>query len=253
MGALHQGHLSLIKKAADENDKVVCSIFVNPTQFNNPKDLEKYPRMPEADIKLLADNGCDYVFLPSVDEMYPADFVAPEINLGAVAEVMEGKFRPGHFNGVAIVVDRFFSLVDADAAYFGEKDFQQLAVIRKMTALRNHRVKVIGCATMREDDGLAMSSRNMLLDKKQRAAAPLIYQALQKASAFIPYQTVEGIKDLVIRYIEQSPLLKVEYFELVDTETLQPVSDWKGRNQVQGCVAVLTSGPRLIDNIRYHW
>lgn len=256
MGALHDGHTSLIRIALSENDRVVCSIFVNPTQFNDANDLALYPRMPEKDMKLLDEAGCHYVFMPSVEEMYPQGQQILHLDLGEIAQVMEGKFRPGHFDGVATVVDTLFNMVPADAAYFGEKDFQQLAVIRKMAALRNHSVKIVGCPTLREPDGLAMSSRNLLLTPEVRKAAPLIYSALKKATEFIPHHTVPAVKDLVIRYIEQSQLLAVQYFEFVDPETLEIAASWNEYSELRGCIAVLTRdasgyGPRLIDNMQY--
>lgn len=251
MGALHAGHLSLIKKALSENDRVVCSIFVNPTQFNDPNDLQKYPRMPEEDTQLLQQAGCHYIFMPSVTEMYPEGEVSNDFGLGNITEGMEGAFRPGHFNGVATVVDRLFSIVQPDSAYFGEKDFQQLAVIRKMVKIREHNIRIVGCPTLRESDGLAMSSRNLLLKPEERKAASLIYGGLEKARSFIPHHTVEAVKELIIRYIEQSPLLKVQYLEFVDPLTLAPVTSWENIKTVQACIAVLTSGPRLIDNVEY--
>ena len=251
MGALHAGHLSLIARAAGENDVVVCSIFVNPTQFNNASDLEKYPRMPDADIHLLKQAGCDYAFLPSVDEIYPNGKQLLDIDFGALEKVMEGEFRPGHFKGMATVVNRLFEIVNPEKAYFGKKDFQQLAIVKNMVKQLRLPVNVIGCDTLRQDDGLAMSSRNMLLTPPQRKAAPLIYKGMMTAQEFIPYHTVEAVKELVIRYIQQSPLLKVEYFEIVNPETLQPIQNWSECKEVQACIAVLTEGPRLIDNVTY--
>ena len=251
MGALHAGHLSLIAKAAIENDVVVCSIFVNPTQFNNASDLEKYPRMPDEDIHLLKQAGCDYAFLPSVDEIYPNGKHILDIDFGALEKVMEGEFRPGHFKGMATVVNRLFEIVNPHAAYFGKKDFQQLTIVKNMVKQLRLPVNVIGCDTLREEDGLAMSSRNLLLTPPQRKAASLIYNGMMTAQEFIPFHTVEAVKELVIRYIQQSPLLKVEYFEIVNPETLQPIHNWNECNQVQACIAVLTEGPRLIDNVTY--
>ena len=251
MGALHAGHLSLITRAAAENDIVVCSIFVNPTQFNNATDLEKYPRMPDADIHLLKQAGCDYAFLPSVDEIYPNGKQLLDIHFGPLEKVMEGEFRPGHFKGMATVVNRLFEIVNPHAAYFGKKDFQQLAIVKNMVKQLRLPVNVIGCDTLREEDGLAMSSRNLLLTPPQRKAAPLIFKSMMTAQEFIPFHTVEAVKELVIRYIQQSPLFKVEYFEIVNPDTLQAIHDWNECNQVQACIAVLTEGPRLIDNVTY--
>lgn len=251
MGALHAGHLSLIKSATAENDVVVCSIFVNPTQFNNPADLEKYPRMPDADIHLLKEAGCDYAFIPSVEEIYPNGKILLDIHFGDLEKVMEGKFRPGHFRGMATVVNRLFEIVNPHNAYFGKKDFQQLSIVKNMVKQLRLPVNVIGCDTLREEDGLAMSSRNLLLTPPQRKAAPLIYKGMMTAQEFIPFHTVEAVKELVIRYIQQSPLLKVEYFEIVNPDTLQPIQNWSECQEVQGCIAVLTEGPRLIDNVTY--
>ena len=251
MGALHEGHESLVIKAKSENDVVVCSIFVNPTQFNDPKDLEKYPRMPEKDVKRLEEVGCDIAFIPGVSDIYPHGNKMLDIHFGKMEETMEGAFRPGHFAGVATVVDRLFNIVQPTSAYFGEKDFQQLAIIRKMTQMMGHTISIVGCPTLRESDGLAMSSRNLLLTEEQRKAAPLIYKAMKQAEAFIPHHTPSAVIELVKRNIEQSMFLKVQYFQLVDPETLEDIDNWEGRKVVQGCIAVLTEGPRLIDNVTY--
>jgi pantoate--beta-alanine ligase len=251
MGALHPGHISLIEKARSENDIVVCSIFVNPTQFNDPKDLEKYPRMPEKDLAMLDEAGCNLAFLPGVEDIYPSGNNLLDIHFGKLEETMEGAFRPGHFSGVATVVDRLFKIVNANKAYFGEKDFQQLAIIRRMAHLLNHPTEVIGCPTLREPDGLAMSSRNLLLTPEQRKVAPLIYKAMQQAEQFIPTHSPAAIIDLVIRFIEQSKLLRVQYFQLVDPTTLEDITSWENVHEVRGCIAVLTEGSRLIDNIAY--
>ena len=251
MGALHPGHISLIEKAKAENDIVICSIFVNPTQFNDPKDLENYPRMPEADIELLKAAGCDIVFLPTPSEIYPNGPELLEISFGFMEETMEGSFRPGHFNGVATVVNRLFEIVQPTNSYFGEKDFQQLAIIRKTAAILKHTTAIIGCPTLRESDGLAMSSRNLLLTPEQRKAAPLIYKAMEMAKEFIPHHNPAAVVELVKRYIQKSPYLSVQYFQLVNPDTLEDIHQWEEGSSVQGCIAVLTEGPRLIDNIRY--
>lgn len=251
MGALHEGHLSLLKRAKAENDIAVCSIFVNPTQFNDPADLEKYPRMPEADLKLLESAGCDYAFLPTVPEIYPNGPELLDINFGKLETVMEGAYRPGHFKGMATVVHRFFEIVEADKAYFGEKDFQQLAIVRNMVHQLQLPVQIIGCPTLRESDGLAMSSRNLLLTEEQRKDAPLIYKGLQMAATYIPHQSPEAVKALVSRYINQSKHLSVQYFDIVDPSTLVNIDQWEGHTEAQGCIAVLTTGPRLIDNFHY--
>jgi pantoate--beta-alanine ligase len=224
MGALHPGHISLIERAKAENDIVVCSIFVNPTQFNDPKDLENYPRMPEADITLLKAAGCDLVFLPTPTEIYPNGAELLDISFGFMEETMEGAFRPGHFKGVATVVNRLFEIVQPTNSYFGEKDFQQLAIIRKMASKLGHSTAIIGCPTMREQDGLAMSSRNLLLTPEQRKAAPLIYKAMEMANEFIPHHSPAAVIELVKRYIQKSPYLSVQYFQLVNPDTLEDIT-----------------------------
>jgi pantoate--beta-alanine ligase len=251
MGALHEGHLSLIKQASQENDCVVCSIFVNPTQFNDAKDLAAYPRMPEDDLRLLDSVSCNMAFLPEVSDIYPSGPDLLDIHFGSLEIGMEGAFRPGHFTGMATVVKRLLDIVEPHRAYFGEKDFQQLAIVRNMVKRLEVPVEIIGCSTLREPDGLAMSSRNLLLSADTRKAAPLIYKALRQAAEHIPHMTPEAVKALVNRFVEQSPLLKVQYFELVDPNTLVPVANWNDHKVVQGCIAVLTDGPRLIDNITY--
>lgn len=251
MGALHEGHLSLLRKAKEENDVVVCSIFVNPTQFNDPKDLEKYPRMVDADIRLLESVSCDYAFVPAVQEVYPVGSQLLDLSFGRLEQVMEGAFRPGHFKGMATVVKRLFDIVQPTRAYFGEKDFQQLAIVREMVRQLRMSIQITGCPTLREADGLAMSSRNMLLTDAQRKAATLIYKGLSMGREYIPTMTPTAVKELVIRYIEQSPLLRVQYFEIVHPETLEPLNDWKGIDEARACIAVLTDGPRLIDNMAY--
>ena len=251
MGALHEGHESLVKQAKAENDVVICSIFVNPTQFNDPKDLEKYPRMPEKDVNRLELVGCDIAFIPGVSDIYPNGNKMLDIHFGKMEETMEGAFRPGHFTGVATVVDRLFNIVQPTNSYFGEKDFQQLAIIRRMTNMMGHSTKIIGCPTLRENDGVAMSSRNLILTTEQRNAAPLIYKALKQVETFIPYHTPEAVIALATRYVEQSMFLKVQYFQLVNNETLEDIKSWEKGTKVQGCIAVLTEGPRLIDNVSY--
>lgn len=251
MGALHEGHLSLLRKAKEENDMVVCSIFVNPTQFNDPKDLERYPRMVDSDIRLLESVSCDYVFIPSVQEVYPMGFQLLDLHFGRLEQVMEGAFRPGHFRGMATVVKRLFDIVLPDRAYFGEKDFQQLAIVKDMVRQLHMPIQVTGCPTLREADGLAMSSRNLLLTDAQRKAAALIYKGMNTGREYIPSMTPSAVRELVIRFIEQSPLLRVQYFEIVHPETLESVSKWEGIHEARACIAVLTEGPRLIDNVGY--
>ena len=248
MGALHEGHLTLIRQAASENDFVVVSIFVNPIQFNNPEDLEKYPRNLEADIQKLEETGCNLVFAPSTEEMYPEpDHTV--FDFGQLDKVMEGKFRPGHFNGVAIVVKRLFEIVTPHKAYFGEKDFQQLAIIKKMVSMLQIPVHIVSCPIVREPDGLAMSSRNARLTPEERAEAPVIHKALagikENYSWFIP----DGVKQLVMGEIQESRFFRVEYVDVVDTVTLQPFEDWNDADHAVVCVAAFIGKVRLIDNI----
>ena len=248
MGALHEGHLQLIRRAASENDFVAVSIFVNPIQFNNPEDLAKYPRTLEADLQKLADTGCSLVFAPSAEEMYPEPDTTV-FDFGELDKVMEGKFRPGHFNGVAIVVKRLFEIVTPDRAYFGEKDFQQLAIIRRMVDMLQIPVTIIPHPIVREADGLAMSSRNARLTPDERLQAPEIYKALsgikENYSWFIP----DGVKQLLSGQLSENPAFRVEYVAIVDTQTLQPFADWMDAEHAVVCVAVYLGAVRLIDNI----
>jgi pantoate--beta-alanine ligase len=251
MGALHQGHLELVKQAVKENDVVVCSIFVNPIQFNNPDDLKKYPRTFEKDSVLLKDAGCDVIFYPSVEEMYPEP-VSTVYNFGNLENVMEGKFRPGHFNGVAVVVKKLFDIVLPHRAYFGEKDFQQLAIIKALVKIERMNVEIVPCPIVREDDGLAMSSRNVRLSDEQRKHAPRIYETLVKARNMFPVSSVAEVKKEVASAIEKEPYMELEYFEISDTETLEPVLENKPGKVVIGCIAVHMGDVRLIDNMIFN-
>jgi pantoate--beta-alanine ligase len=250
MGALHEGHISLVNRCKSENDVCVVSIFVNPTQFNDKNDLQSYPRMPEKDYDRLDSVGCNYVFTPSEEEIYPEPDTRI-FNLGPVAEVMEGTRRPGHFNGVAQVVSKLFDIVEPDHAYFGEKDYQQIAVIRTMVAQLNIRVKLIVCPTVREGDGLAMSSRNMRLTAEQRQFAPVIARTLKESLTFAPSKSIQETIDWVIRTINDTPFMRVEYYEIVDGATLQPIKKWNDATSPIGCIAVYCGEVRLIDNIKY--
>lgn len=249
MGALHEGHLALVGQCRRECDTVVVSIFVNPTQFNDPKDLENYPRMEDQDLKLLETAGVGFVFAPAVSEIYPE----PDTRLfdfGLLDKVMEGAHRPGHFNGVAQVVSKLFDMVKPDKAYFGEKDFQQLAIIRRMVRDLNLPIEIIGCPIIREEDGLAKSSRNLLLTPEARKAAPQIYRALSEAADNRGTMEVTQTAAAIRRAIDSSPELKTEYVEIVDAKTLQPVSQWgKEVGELRCCVAVRAGNIRLIDNI----
>ena len=250
MGALHAGHLSLVKRCVDENDICVVSVFVNPTQFNDKKDLETYPRTLEKDCELLQSAGCDYVFAPSVEEMYPEPDTRV-FDFGKVMQVMEGARRPGHFNGVAQVVSKLFYIVEPDNAYFGEKDFQQIAVIRSMVKQLGMSVKINDCPILREADGLAMSSRNTRLTPELRQKAPLIARTLKESTNFAPAKGVQEVIDYVVNTINQEPDMEVEYFEIVDGNTLESIKDWKDTDYPVGCITVYCGEVRLIDNIKY--
>ncbi len=249
MGALHKGHIALVEQARRENDLVVCSIFVNPIQFNNKEDLKKYPRTLDSDLEKLDDAGCDAVFSPDAEEMYPAGHPDKIYDFGQLNKVMEGRFRQGHFNGVAIVVKKLFDIVQPHRAYFGEKDFQQLQVVRSLVKQEKSDVQVIGCPTVREADGLAMSSRNTRLTKAQRREAPRIYQALVKAREMYPELPVEQIKDQIRDTINASPELELEYAEIVHPDTLLPVTRSHRNTSAVACVAAYAGKVRLIDNM----
>jgi pantoate--beta-alanine ligase len=251
MGALHQGHLSLVKQAVLENQTVVVSIFVNPTQFNNPKDLEQYPRTLETDLKILETSGCHIVFAPNALEVYPEPD-ARKFNFGNLEMVMEGKHRPGHFNGVAQVVSRLFEMVQPDKAYFGLKDFQQLAIIKSMVKQLKLPVEIIPCAIIREESGLAMSSRNELLTKEQRKNAAVIFDTLIKVKKQKGQKSVDELTNWAIEKINKNPFLDVEYFEIVDDEQLQPIKSWNDKSTKIGCVAAFCGKVRLIDNIIFN-
>jgi pantoate--beta-alanine ligase len=251
MGALHQGHLSLVKQAVLENQTVVVSIFVNPTQFNNPKDLEQYPRTLETDLKILETSGCHIVFAPNALEVYPEPD-ARKFNFGNLEMVMEGKHRPGHFNGVAQVVSRLFEMVQPDKAYFGLKDFQQLAIIKSMVKQLKLPVEIIPCSIIREESGLAMSSRNELLTKEQRKNAAVIFDTLIKVKKQKGQKSVDELTNWAIEKINKNPFLDVEYFEIVNDEQLQPIKSWNDKSTKIGCVAAFCGKVRLIDNIIFN-
>ena len=249
MGALHEGHISLVERARKECDTVVVSVFVNPTQFNDKNDLKNYPRTPEADAAMLEAAGVDYVLFPSVEEIYPEPDTRV-FDFGQVDKVMEGATRPGHFNGVAQVVSRLFAIVEPNKAYFGEKDFQQIAVIRAMVAQLGLTLEIIDCPIIRDTDGLARSSRNTLLTPEHRAAAPHIYEVLSAATSKMGQMTPQQLTEWVVAEVEKSPLLKVIYFQAVDALSLQQVSSWEESERIQGCIAVQAGEIRLIDNIK---
>ena len=250
MGALHEGHASLVRRAVAENEIVVVSVFVNPTQFNDKNDLLKYPRTLEADCELLEKEGTAYVFAPSVEEIYPE----PDTRLFSYAPldtVMEGKFRPGHFNGVCQVVSKLFMMVEPDVAYFGEKDFQQLAIIREMVKQMNFPLQIVGCPIIREADGLALSSRNARLSDEQRKQALEISQTLFKSQEYAASHTLEETQQFVEESIAAAEGLELEYFEIVDGMTLQKIASWEDTDYVVGCITVFCGEVRLIDNIKY--
>lgn len=249
MGALHAGHRSLVERARRECATVVVSVFVNPTQFNDKTDLKNYPRTPEADLRLLEEVGADYVFMPSVEEVYPEPDTRT-FDFGMIDKVMEGATRPGHFNGVAQVVSRLFDLVKPAKAYFGEKDFQQIAVIREMVRQLRIPVEIIPCPIVRGEDGLALSSRNTLLDTAHRTAAPYIYKVLKAAVEKSHQTTPDQLAAWVTAQVESNPLLKVIYFQVVDAATMQQVRTWEESPAIQGCIAVQAGNIRLIDNIK---
>ena len=249
MGALHEGHLSLVKKCREECDRAVVSVFVNPTQFNDPNDLKNYPRTEEADLALLEKTGVDYVLMPSVEDIYPQKDTRV-FDLGTTDKTMEGAHRPGHFNGVAQVVSRLFDIVRPARAYFGEKDFQQIAVVKAMVDQLSLPVEIVECEIVRGEDGLALSSRNALLDAEHRAAAPQIYAALRAAAEKSQELAPEALKAWVTAEVERNPLLKVIYYQSVDARTMQEVAAWSDAEHIQGCIAVQAGDIRLIDNIR---
>ena len=252
MGALHKGHITLINKSVAETDITVASIFVNPNQFNNISDLNKYPRTLDADLQMLREAGCSIVFVPEVSEMYPVPDTRT-FQFGILDEVMEGKFRPGHFNGVAQIVSKLFDIVEPDYAYFGEKDFQQLAVIKKMVTdyMPYLKTTIIGCPIVRESDGLAMSSRNMRLNPEQRNRAGFISEILLKAKEMAKNNSVVQVKEFVITSITTDAHFSLEYFEIVNTETFLPVDKFTFNRNIIACIAVIIGDIRLIDNITF--
>ena len=250
MGALHVGHASLVKRSVSENGVTVVSVFVNPTQFNDKNDLAKYPRTLDADCRLLEDCGAAFAFAPSVEEMYPQPDTR-EFSYAPLDTVMEGAFRPGHFNGVCQIVSKLFNAVQPDRAYFGEKDFQQLAIIREMVRQMNYKLEIVGCPIVREEDGLALSSRNKRLSAQERENALNISRTLFKSRTFATSHTVSETQKMVEEAIEAAPGLRLEYFEIVDGNTLQKVNSWEDAQYVVGCITVFCGEVRLIDNIKY--
>lgn len=250
MGALHAGHASLVKRAVAENDVVVVSDFVNPTQFNDKNDLLKYPRTLDTDCKLLEECGASFVFAPSVEEIYPEPDTR-QFSYAPLDTVMEGKFRPGHFNGVCQIVSKLFLIVEPTRAYFGEKDFQQLAIIREMVRKYPFNLEIVGCPIVRETDGLALSSRNARLSDEQRIQALQISKTLFASVEYAQTHTLAETKAFVESAISTAEGLRLEYFEIVDGNSLQTVCDWKDGSYIVGCITVFCGEVRLIDNIKY--
>lgn len=248
MGALHDGHISLVRQAVSENKTVVVSIFVNPTQFNDPKDLERYPRNLNADLGLLEKTGCQIVFAPTPEEIYPGPDTR-RFNFGALETIMEGKHRPGHFNGVAQVVSKLFDIVQPGKAYFGLKDFQQLAIIKEMVSQLKLPVEIVPCPIVREESGLAMSSRNELLTAEERINAAVISKTLFEANKPFEQKSVRELAEWISETINKNPYLTVEYVEIVDNRQLQPVKSWDDEGEKVCCVAVFCGKVRLIDNV----
>ncbi len=249
MGALHEGHLELMRRAKQENDVLVVSIFVNPIQFNNPDDLAKYPRTIETDKEMLESVQCDFLFFPAANEIYP-ETPTEKYDFGLLEQSMEGEKRPGHFNGVAIVVKKLFDIVQPDKAYFGEKDYQQLAIIREMTRMHKLAVDIVPCPTVRESDGLALSSRNMRLSAEARKHASLIHKAMIEAATHYPGLSPAEMKKRATEKISENQLFTIEYIEVADDRQLQPLVVWENAVGARMFAAVFLEGVRLIDNIR---
>ena len=251
MGALHDGHLSLAKESVTKNDITVVSIFVNPTQFNNPEDLEKYPRTEEKDIELLTSIGVDYVYLPTVYDLYNEGEAAKSYDFGGIENVMEGEFRPGHFDGVATVVSKLFRAVNPDRAYFGEKDFQQVRIIQEMVKQEQINVEIVPMPIFRAETGLALSSRNMRLSEENLEAAPFIYQVLKEAVELKENgKTPIEVKEFVEETFKASNF-ELEYFEITDEKSLQPISTFSSEEKARGFVVAYAGDIRLIDNIQF--
>ncbi len=249
MGALHKGHLKLVSESVNTCDLTVVSIFVNPMQFNDPSDFDNYPITLEKDLELLKNGGVDAVFVPSAQQMYP-DKPSVNIGFGKLEEGMEGKFRPNHFNGVGLVVTKLFNIVNPDVAFFGQKDFQQLSLIKKINQDLNFGIEIIGVPTIREEDGLALSSRNQRLSEKERMVAPEIFKTLNLLKEeLLSLKSVEQARKVAIDYIQQTKELKLEYLEIVDSSNLEAVSDINGHEQISLCIAAYLGDVRLIDNL----
>ena len=252
MGALHQGHALLVRRSVEENDVTVVSIFLNPTQFNDQTDLAKYPRTLEADCRLLELVGATIAFAPSVEEVYPEPDTR-HFSYPPTDTVMEGAFRPGHFNGVCQIVSKLFQMVEPDRAYFGEKDFQQIAVIRRMVSDLGFQLQLVPCPVVREESGLAMSSRNTLLTDEERRVAAYIFKALSLSVPLQHTREVREVRDFVVNTLNAIPGLQVQYYSIVDGQTLADVGSWGESDDIVGCITVYCGSQpiRLIDHIRY--
>ena len=250
MGALHEGHLSLIRICRQQNDYTLASIFVNPTQFNDQSDLKKYPRMPERDLAMLQDGGCDLVFMPGEKEIYPEPDTR-QFDFGTLDKCMEGQFRPGHFNGVAQVVTRLFDIVLPHRAYFGLKDFQQLAIIKRVVKVLHYPVEIVPCPIVRENDGLAMSSRNMLLSPEERKTALNLSRSLFKAKKLKETHAPQAVREIITDQLHAIPGIRLEYFEIVTGSDLLPAGSWIAKDEIIGCLAARVGNVRLIDNINF--
>jgi len=252
MGALHAGHASLVRRSVEENDVTVVSIFLNPTQFNDKTDLAKYPRTLDADCRLLEECGATIAFAPSVDEIYPEPDTR-HFSYPPTDSVMEGAFRPGHFNGVCQIVSKLFAMTEPDRAYFGEKDFQQIAVIRRMAEDLGFKLQIVPCPVIREQSGLAMSSRNTLLTPEERETAAAIYQTLRTSREWMNEMTVEEVHDKVVADINAVEGLQVQYYSIVDGRSLADVGSWDESDDIVGCITVFCGSQpiRLIDHVRY--
>lgn len=248
MGALHPGHISLINYSKAQCSITICSVFVNPTQFNDKNDLDRYPRMPEKDTKLLEQGGCDVVFLPLVEEMYPNGPVKEAFDFGNLDKILEGKFRPGHFNGVAQVVKRFFEIVEPDYAFFGSKDYQQVMVVKALVKQMQSPIKIVACPILREADGLAMSSRNALLSEEERKTATLVPSMMLKANAIAVANGIAAAKEFITQKTSAVPLMKLEYYEICNADTLALLSELNQSQKAVALIAVFVGKIRLIDN-----
>ncbi len=250
MGALHAGHISLVEASKNENDITVCSIFINPAQFNDPKDYEKYPVTLEKDIYQLETAGCDILFLPTVNEIYPGGMIAKKFELGRLDQMLEGKFRPGHFQGVCLVMERLLDLVNPDNLYMGQKDYQQCLVIKKLLepTLSHDKIRITVCPTLREPDGLAMSSRNLRLNEEDRKAAPAIYNVLQYIKNSFKPGNLSSLRSEAVKKLETAGF-RVDYAEIADANDLSPITDWDGRQKGVALIAAFLHDIRLIDNL----